>query len=365
MKKLTTVLLLLGFIAACKQDPKIGSNANDPDSLYQSTPYKGMPTLTNRYRAIIIPSDNPLTAEGVQLGRMLFYDPVLSADSTVSCASCHNPRFAFGDSSIVSKRVFGELTTRNTPPLINLGMNKKFFFDGRKTSIEDAVADALQGEQHFNYVYSKIKLENQQRYSTLFKKAFGRPGDVTEIKVNKAIAQFIRTLVSYNSKFDLYLRGEAALTTNEQQGFAIFNDNNKGDCFHCHADGPYLTFANQILFFANNALDSVNSVNDFKDKGLGAISLDANDNGRFKIPTLRNIMLTPPYMHDGRFGTIEDVIGHYSDSLKYSPNVDPLMQMFNQRGVHINQVEKNQLIDFLKTLTDTSFVNKPEFQNPF
>jgi cytochrome c peroxidase len=244
-------------------------------------------------------------------------------------------------------------------------MNKKFFFDGRQTSIEDAVADALKGEQHFNYIYSKSKLESQPRYSSLFKKAFGRPGDITEDKVNKAIAQFIRTLVSFNSKFDLFMRGEATLTSNEQQGFAIFNDNDSGDCFHCHADGPYLTFANQILFFANNALDSVNSVNDFKDKGLGAISLDANDNGRFKIPTLRNIMLTPPYMHDGRFATIQDVIGHYSDGLKYSPNVDPLMQKFFQGGVRINQIEKDHLIDFLKTLTDTSFVNKPEFQNPF
>ena len=365
MRRVIPILLLLIWVAACKQDPKIGSNNNDPDSLYQSSPYKGLPTLTNRYRPIVSPSNNPLTAEGVQLGRMLFYDPVLSADSTVSCASCHNPRFSFGDSSTVSKRVFGQLTTRNTPPLINLGMNKKFFFDGRQASIEDAVADALQGEQHINFIYSKSKLEAQTRYTSLFKKAFGRPGDVTEEKIHKAIAQFIRTLVSYNSKFDLYMRGEAVLTANEQLGFAIFNDNTRGDCFHCHMDITYLTFSNQSLLFANNALDSITDLNDFKDKGLGAISLDANDNGRFKISTLRNIMLTPPFMHDGRFGTIEDVIGHYSDSLKYSPNVDPLMQMFNQRGVHINQVEKDQLLDFLKTLTDTSFINKPEFQNPF
>lgn len=366
MKKLIPIALLLTLFAACKQDPKINNNnPNDPDSLYQSSAYSGFPALTNRYRKIIIPADNPMTAEGVALGRMLFYDPVLSADSTVSCASCHNPRFNFSDSTPTSKQVFGSLTKRTTQVLIDMGVQKRFFWDGRKSTLEDAVADAMQGEQHFNYVFAKNKLEAQQRYTYLFKKAFGRPGDVTEDKIKKAIAQFLRTFVSYNSKFDKFMRGEASLTTDETEGFAIFNDNDSGDCFHCHADGPYLTFANQTLMFANNALDSVNFLYEFEDKGLGVFTLDENDNGRFKIPTLRNVMLSPPYMHDGRFSTIEEVVGHYSDSLKYSPNVDPLMQRFNDRGVHISQNEKNKLIAFLKTLTDTTFINKPEYQNPF
>lgn len=368
MKKLTAIFLLATlFFSSCKKDPKIDDGTNvDPDSAYVSKPYIFPGGINSpRYRKIIIPADNPMTEEGVLLGRMLFYDPALSLDSSISCASCHKPEFEFGDGTALSKKIFNQETKRHTPPIINLGMNKRFFWDGRENILEKTVADALKGEQGFSFTITEARLKNQTRYTTLFKKAFGRPGDITEEKIDKALAQFMRSMISIDSKFDKYMRGEASLTLDEMDGLDIFNDNNKGDCFHCHADGPYLTFANQGMIFANNALDSAATLFDFKDLGLGEFTGNQFDNGRFKIPTLRNIERTAPYMHDGRFKTLEEVIDFYSSGLKYSPNVDPLMERFSQGGNQLTPQEKQKLLAFLKTLTDESFATNPKYQNPF
>lgn len=361
---LITLLIVAFSLVQCKPEKTPPPTDAGDDSLYTATPYQ-LPNLNPaRYRAINVPADNPMTQEGVLLGRMLFYDPVVSADSTVSCASCHKPQFSFADNQPLSQRVFGVPTTRNTQALIDIGMNKKFFWDARVNTVEDAVRDAMNGEQGHNFLVTSTRLDST-RYRALFNKAFGRPGGFTEEKIVKAISQFLRTLISYNSKFDRYVLGDqSALTADEYEGYQIFLDNNRGDCFHCHIDLTYLTMANQIKMVANNALDTVGALNDFEDKGYGTTTGDLNDNGRFKIPTLRNVALTAPYMHDGRFATLEQVVNHYSDSLKYSPNVDPLMEFIHQRGSHLSPTEKQKLIAFLHALTDTAFTNNLEFQNP-
>lgn len=368
--RFATLAMTVGFLFAlsliqCKPEKMPPPKDTGDDSLYTATPYE-LPNLNPaRYRAVNIPADNPMTKEGVLLGRMLFYDPILSADSLISCASCHKPEFSFADNTPVSTRALGGQTTRNSQPLIDMGMNKKFFWDARSVTIEDAVRDAMNEEQAHNFLLTSARVDTA-RYLALFNKAFGRPGGFSEEKIIKAIAQFLRTLISSNTKFDRFIAGDqSALSPDEYEGYQIFLDNNRGDCFHCHIDLTYLTMANQIKMVANNALDTVSSLHDFLDKGYGAVTGNPNDNGRFKIPTLRNVALTAPYMHDGRFATLEQVINHYSDSLKYSPNVDPLMEFIHQRGVRLSPTEKQKLIAFLHALTDTTFVNNPEFQNPF
>jgi len=377
MKKNSGILIAFALLASifclqdCKHDPAISRSysPNDPDSLYIGTPYVQpvIPNLIYTYRSIVSPTDNPMTVQGIQLGRMLFYDSTLSLTRQISCAHCHKQQFAFGDDTRLSLNVLGS-TTRKTPTLTNMGMNPAFFWDGRQGSIEDAVNDAMNHEMRpdFNSVISY--LSGTPQYTYLFKKAFGRPGDITEDKIEKAIAQFIRTMVSTNSRIDQYFRGEIQLTTDESAGLDSFFSNTGGDCYHCHFDEIYLTFAIQApsVRYANNGLDSVTSVFQFADKGRGAIDGDTNDFGKFKIPTLRNVAVTAPYMHDGRFTTLNQVIGHYSDSLKPSPNINALsLTHINQRGLHLDAVGKERILAFLNALTDTAFLHNPALSNPF
>lgn len=363
------LLLCMLLLQDCKHDPAPSYNAKDPDSLYVGRPYV-MPELKKykyRYRPIISPSNNPMTYEGIQLGRMLFYDSTLSLTRKVSCGSCHKQQYAFGDNTRLSTNVLGS-TKRNTPPLINMGMNSAFFWDGRQSTVEDAVNDALAGEMHPDFVADVKYLSSTPQYVYLFKKAFGRPGDITEAKMVKAISQFVRTLVSANSRIDQALRKEITLTDAEQNGFDAIFDQYAGDCFHCHFDVNYLTFAAQdpSIIFGNNAIDSVKSVFQFTDKGRGLITGDTNDYGKFKVPTLRNVAVTGPYMHDGRYTTLDQIIGHYSDSLLRSPTVNAVnLNSYPVGGLHLSAQAKANLLAFLNALTDTSFLHNPDFSNPF
>jgi cytochrome c peroxidase len=365
------ILLSVLFLQNCKHDPApVHSSATDPDSLYVGRPYVMpiIPSYRYGYKNIVSPADNPMTYEGIQLGRMLFYDSTLSLTRRVSCGSCHKQQYAFGDNQKLSQNVLGS-TVRNTPPLINMGMNVAFFLDGRQPNVEDALNDALNHEMHPDFVADINYLSSVPKYSYLFKKAFGRPGNITENKIIFAIAQFVRTLTSTNSLIDRYYRGEINIAnTPAGAGLDSFFSPTGGDCFHCHSGGFYLTFASQdpSAIYSNNAIDSVPSVFDFVDKGRGAITGDTNDNGKFKVPTLRNVAVSGPYMHDGRYTTLQQVIGHYSDSLKYSPNVDVInLQHFPERGLHIDSAGKANLLAFLNALTDTTFLHNPAFSNPF
>ena len=370
-----TLILLSIALQQCKPDPKTCvSNCNEDDSLYIGTP----DTIRKPFMfpPVVIPAGITLTKEGVLLGRMLFYDPILSPDSSTSCSSCHKQQFAFSDGGrAFSVKAGGGLTTRNAPPIFNMLWAKDFFWDGRVNTLPAQIQDALIHDQNFNAPLAISKLQAQPRYVTLFKKAFGRPGDITEEHIEKAVAQFVMKLVSTESRFDSVMRGQGTLTTEENNGFyRLFKEDPSlniaepgvgADCFHCHSStaGNYLTFTDKS--FHNNALsEGTNYV--YSDNGLGGFNGVQLDNGRFKTPAIRNIEVTGPYMHDGRFTTLKQVVNFYNEELKNPPNADVFMKFAHQGGLKsLTEQDKNDLISFLKSLTDTKFLTDTAFSNPF
>ncbi|NUO02055.1 MAG: hypothetical protein HUU01_15735 [Saprospiraceae bacterium] len=313
---------------------------------------------------MLIPADNPLTEEGIELGRQLFYDPLLSMNGAVSCASCHLPQLGFGDGKAFSIGVNGQEGPRSSLPLANVGYYYKgLFWDGRSKSLEDQALIPVREPHEMNSDWSlvELKLRNHPKYPELFRKAFSITDrkEITRFLVAKAIAQFERTLISANAKYDQVLAGKATYTASEERGRKIFFDASddlpKSECGHCHLD-PLFT----NLDFQNNGIQQVTSLEDFPDKGRGKITKIIYDNGKFRVPTLRNIELTAPYMHDGRFETLEAVLDHYASGGHLADNLNP-----NVRQLNFSKQDKIDLIAFLKTLTDTSFVQNPAFANPF
>ena len=309
--------------------------------------------------APVIPNNNPQTVEGVALGKKLFFDTILSADGTQSCFSCHSPENAFTDNTATSDGVDGNFGTRNSMPLFNLAWNynERFTWDGKELSLERQALEPVQNpiELHSNWEDVVDRLQSHSDYPELFRLAF-KTNTITKELTTKAIAQFERTLISANSKFDTYTLGETTLTVQELNGLDLFLREDKGDCFHCHGNPNNPLWTDNA--FHNNGLDAT-----FTDLGLGAITGDPNDNGKFRSPSLRNLAFTAPYMHDGRFATLDEVINHYSEGLQNSPTIDPLMKKVDEGGVQLTTQEKADLKAFLLTLTDTSFTTNPNFQN--
>ncbi len=313
-----------------------------------------------------IPADNPLTEAGVELGRFLFYDPILSGNEKMACADCHFPQSGFTDNLAVSNGTDGIPGLRSSMSLVNAGyFTKGLFWDGRIQTLEEQallpVEDVLELHNDWENVVEDLKQHTD--YPTRFREAFGinTTEDITKELAVKAIAQFERSLLSYNSKYDKVIRNEAFFEEDELIGFELFfdepNDFPDAECGHCH-NAPLFT-VNQYF---NNGLDAVDNLEDFKDKGLGSITNNPFDNGKFRAPSLRNIALTAPYMHDGRFQTLEEVIDHYNEGAHFADNIDPLI---SPNGLGLSEQNKKELIAFLHTLTDTSFVNNPAYQNPF
>lgn len=308
---------------------------------------------TNGFPKMKIPDNNPLSEEGIELGRKLFYDKILSGDNTISCASCHFQSAGFSDPNQFSSGFNNQIGNRNASALINVGWLRSLFWDGRSENLEEQANDPITNPIEMNESWPNLlsELNSHTEYPNLFKVVFGG-SKITSEMVLQALAQFERTLISDNSKYDQKIRGEIELTALEEAGFNLFFSE-KAECFHCHGT---------ILFtddeFHNNGLDEFPS-----DLGLEEISGKVTDRGLFKTPTLRNIEFTAPYMHDGRFQTLEEVVDFYSDSVKGSPTVDPLMPN-NNGGFRLTSVEKRQLVAFLKILSDTSFINNPKFKDP-
>lgn len=311
-----------------------------------------------------IPVDNPLTEEGIALGRLLFYDPILSYDSTFSCGSCHQPGRAFTDAKAKSVGMRLRQGRRSAPSLLNVGYHAKgLFWDGRSPQLEEQalhpVVDSL--EMGYSWEVIEARLRQHPRYPALFRAAFGIADRraIDRGLTTKALAQFQRTLVSYDSHFDRVMRKEASFTESEKRGWAIFFDASptlpQAECNHCHIN-PLFT----DLSYANNGLDEVDDLTKFPDPGRGAITGVRGHNGQFKVPTLRNIALTAPYMHDGRFRSLEEVIDHYAAGGHYAENVNP-----NVRTLALSAADKRDLLAFLHTLTDSSALRKPAYQNPF
>ncbi len=329
---------------------------------YSATPQPiDIPTLfEENIISPVIPTNNPQTVEGIALGKKLFFDPILSADNTQACASCHAPQNAFTDSTRFSIGIDGIAGNRNSMPLFNLAWNydENFFWDGRVFSLEHQAIEPVTNpvEMHNTWEMVISRLQQSNEYPDLFQAAFGGV-TITKELATKAMAQFERTLISANSKFDRFSLGQATLTTEEQNGLNVFMDETKGDCFHCHGNPNNPLWTDNI--FHNNGLDAT-----FTDLGLGEISGDPADNGKFKSPSLRNLAFTAPYMHDGRFNTLDEVINHYSEGLQDSPTIDPLMKKVDEGGVHLSPQDKSDLKAFLLSLSDPSFINNPDFQIP-
>ena len=292
---------------------------------YQPTPYElpsplYFPTQNN------ISADNPMTEEGVALGEQLFFEER-------SCAMCHHKEHSF---EMGPEGTLEHLGTPHTMlPLINLVWNTTGLgWEGQVATLEDMVYAAYTDPKEINADTADVirRLQQSDTYPELFRKAFGTDR-ISFILVEKAIAQYVRSLVFANSKFDRYLRGEEQLSQDELNGYLLFVTENGADCFHCHGGGGNALFTTNLRY--NNGLD-------------------AAIHGEFKAPTLRNITLTAPYMHDGRFTTLDEVIDFYSEGVQYSEQISPLMHHVMQGGVRLTPQEKQQLKAFLNTLTDTS-----------
>ncbi len=320
------------------------------------------------FPSMLIPSDNPMTIQGVKLGRHLFFDPILSADSTMSCASCHFPSLSFTDGAAVSVGIDGIAGTRSSMSLMNIGYAEKgLFWDGRVNTLEEQALVPIEDpiELHDTWENVESKLIAHPSYPEMFREAFGIEdrSEITRDLAVKAMAQFERTLISSNSKYDkVIFQGLAAFTDSEARGLSMYTDEGlaglpDAECAHCHA----LHIGTTDDYF-NNGLDSVGSLTEFMDLGLGAVTQDTFDNGKFRAPTLRNIALTAPYMHDGRFETLEEVIDFYNESPNHanSSNVDA-----NIRPLELTDQQKEDLLNFLHTLTDTVFTQNPAFQSPY
>jgi cytochrome c peroxidase len=356
MKYLFLIFVGVVIFLSCKKD-KVG---------HEPTPY--VLDIPSHFPDMIIPADNPMTVEGVQLGRKLFYEKKLSGDNTISCASCHAPENSFTDPNQFSVGIDGVQGTRNSMALINMGWQDFFFWDGRSKTLEQQILEPVPNpiEMHQSWSKAVSKLNSDMNYRNMFFRAFNEEG-IDSVKVSKAIAQFIRTMISGSSKFDVMYKHEnsmslsnseqailLSITPEEWGGYDLFKSLNGADCFHCH-NGALM----QVKKFSNNGLDA-----SFTDLGRGAVTGNPSDNGKFKVPTLRNIELTGPFMHDGRFATLDEVIEHYSSGIHQSSTIDPLIEFASQGGVQLDAQEKDLLKKFLLTLTDHNFVNNPDFQDP-
>lgn len=346
--------LPLAVMQGCKKDDE----EQLIDDTYTPTPYRI--NIPFGFSEPELPPDNPLTVEGVRLGRMLFYDPILSSNG-LTCSSCHPQNLSFSGPFRVNSQ--GEHVS--IPPLINLSWNPDFEWIGQEAVLEHVpLADF--GPEFFNTNMDTLvaRLKAHQLYPRYFFEAFGI-NDVSALSdaelqsaIANAIIQFARTIVSGDSKYDRVRRQLAFFTAEEMDGANIFFTE-RGDCFHCH--GTSLLTNNT---FNNNGLDELLS-----GQNLGRYLYTGNpaDMGKFSSPTLRNIELTAPYMHDGRFQTLEEVVEFYNSGVNLnSPNIDPIMtKPFKVGGLGLTAQEKADLVAFLKTFTDTSILTNPDYSNPF
>lgn len=369
------IIVLLSFFSCSKKegctDPlatNFNSEANKDDGScnYElsngptPSPLQTPQLFAQQIGSPFIPANNSQTVEGIALGRKLFFDPILSGDGTQACASCHSPEFAFTDSNRFSTGITMQQGNRNSMPIFNAAwnFNSKFFWDGRANSLENQALGPVVNPIEMNNTWPNAvaSLQASSIYPNMFDDAFGT-SIIDSTLVTKAIAQFERTLISANSRFDQFQLGLIALTPSEASGFDIYNNSFKGDCFHCHGTGANPLWTDNL--FHNNGLDAT-----FTDLGLGAVTGNSADNGKFKTPSLRNLAFTAPYMHDGRFATLDEVIDQYSSGLVNSPTIDPLMQLIGQGGSQLTPSEKADLKAFLLSLSDNDFISNPNFQAP-
>lgn len=341
-RRYTYIIMLVTLAAACdRETPTASSPFSQPDHF---------PAATYTFE------NNPFTESGFALGRMLFYDPIMSADSTVACVNCHLQAVAFSDPAhAISVGIDERIGTRNAPPIFNLAFRSSFFWDGGVTHIDFIPLNAITNENELAESVAHLveKLQRHDDYPGRFKKAFGSDS-VTSQHMLFALSQFTASMVSATSRYDDYVTGqEDALTAQEIRGLGLFTEK----CASCHT--PPLFTNDQ---YANNGLDEEGT---WQDDGRAIITAYAKDRGKFKVPSLRNIALTDPYMHDGRYHTLAQVLTHYQQTVKISGTLDPLLLNGDTPGISMTDDDKEDLIAFLHTLTDTAFKQDTRFSNPF
>lgn len=308
--------------------------------------------------------------EKATLGRVLFYDKHLSLNNAIACASCHQQQAGFADPKAFSLGCEGRLTGRNSKNIINLGGNQgsdiriseegsPLFWDGREMVLKNLVARPILNHVEMGLDVSSLpgKLSDLSYYPQLFSSAYG-DNTITMDRISESVALFLASIQSFDTRFDRYMSGDkTVLSALEQQGEILFTQ--KYNCLNCHHAGNNVY--SQSDFF-DIGLD-----NTYADNGLGAISRQASDNGKFRVPGLRNVAVTAPYMHDGRYKTLDEVIDHYSNGIKASANLSSFLRDPSGQPIKMNisETEKKALIAFLNTLTDFKVLTDPKFSNPF
>lgn len=343
MKKFVFFLLSTLSLSSCKVDPEI-LPAVEVASLQQVIP-KNWPSPVYQFEK------NPITQEKYELGRFLFYEPLLSRDNSISCGTCHQVFVAFTQADHkVSHGIDNQDGKRNSPALFNLAWHPYFMADGAINHIEvqplAPISNPIEMDENINVVMTK--LQASVKYQKLYKAAYG-DSLVTSERTMKAIAQFMGLLVSNNSKYDRVMRDEAEFTTQESNGYNLF----KAKCSSCHAEPLFSDFK-----YRNNGI----SIDPKKqDGGRGALKLEEPEHLYcFKTPSLRNIAKTGPYMHDGRYATLQECLDHYTSKMDNKINLDPLLV----NGIPMTSEEKQDILSFLNTLTDFEFISNSQFKDP-
>jgi cytochrome c peroxidase len=358
-KKIIFVIIpisLFVIINSCRQDKVVVPDL--PDEPY-NLEFGSFPNPD-------IAADNPLTREGVKLGRMLFYEKMLSGNNTLSCASCHNQVTAFSDTNKFSIGINNLPGGRQAMSVFNMAWHSnEFFWDGRSHLLRDQALKPIQDDLEMDETLINVvsKLKSSSIYPAQFKKAFGTE-NIDTFLISKALEQFMNSIVSNNSKYDKFLAGTATLTAEEERGrFLFFTEYNPAfpnasgaDCQHCHGGS---NFENDK--YMNNGIDNDASITDI---GRQKVTNKPSDKGAFKVPTLRNVELTFPYMHDGRFKTLEEVVDHYN-LVKNSTVLDPSFQQQLPNGLQLTASDKQALVAFLKTLTDKQLTTDSRYSSPF
>ncbi|MFM7859346.1 MAG: cytochrome-c peroxidase [Flammeovirgaceae bacterium] len=307
----------------------------------------------NFQQAVYTFENNPVSEKGFELGRRLFYDPILSADSTIACANCHQQSVSFADPvHRFSRGVKDKTGTRNAPAIQNMAFQRLFFWDGGVKHLDFVPINAITSDVEMAEKIAHVveKLQRNPSYVTKFNEAFQEPPGSQ--KMLYALSQFMNLMVSANSRYDHYVRKEGeSLTTAELNGLQLFTSK----CSSCHATDLFTDGS-----FRNNGLDASFE----KDNGRARITELAEDRGKFKVPSLRNVELTDPYMHDGRFKTLEQVLDHYASGVSDSETLDPILKKNQALGIPLSTEEKAAIILFLKTLTDHDFIRDKRFSFP-
>lgn len=304
--------------------------------------------VQTEFPEMTIPIDNKNTKARFELGRRLFYDPILSSDSMISCASCHKQNFAFADNKAISPGVSMRLANRNAPTLTNVGFNPTYMFDGFLTTLEKQALVPIEehDEMNYNIVEAAGRMKKNKLYVKLANKAYGREPDA--FVITRALACFQRSLISKTSKFDQFRDGKIKLTTSELNGLKLFQHDLY--CSQCHSGFNFTNFS-----VISNGLKPSEV-----DSGRMRVTSLEKDRNLFKVPTLRNIAFTAPYMHDGRMNSLLDVIEFYEKGGDSVLNKSKIIKPFN-----LSENEKNDLVNFLKTLSDYKFLSNKNYSNPF